>query len=166
MRRLFLAATLGLAVAFTALPAFADADATVDQIYAAADSGRLDQAQQMMNQVLADHPDSGRAHYVQAELYARAGKTALARSELATAEQLKPGLPFAKPHSVQELKAQLGLMPRPAGSNVMRSVPTERPFPWGTVLILVAAVGILWMVFRRRTAYPQYPDRGYQNEHR
>ena len=59
--------------------------------------------------MLADHPSSARAHYVQAELYAKEGKTSLARSELATAEQLKPGLPFANPRSVQELKAQLGL---------------------------------------------------------
>jgi uncharacterized protein len=160
MRRFLAAATLGLAVTFAALPAFADSDPTVDQIYAAAQSGHLDQAQQMMNQVLADHPGSGRAHYVQAELYARAGKTALARSELATAEQLKPGLPFVSPRSVQELKAQLGLAPRVAGSNVMRAVPAERPFPWGTVLVLAAAIGILWMVFRRRTNYAQYPAPG------
>ena len=45
-------------------------------------AGHLDQAQQMMTQVLADHPNSAKAHYVQAELYAREGKAALARSEL------------------------------------------------------------------------------------
>src|SRR5664279_151989 len=110
MRNLLVAATLAAAVAFSAAsPSFAAADPTVDQIYAAAQSGHLDQAQQMMTQVLADHPNSSQAHYVQAELYAREGKTTLARSELATAEQLKPGLPFANPRSVQELKAQLGL---------------------------------------------------------
>src|SRR5665213_3019052 len=110
MRRLFLAATLAASVAFTAAsPAFADAETTVDQIYTAAQGGHLDQAQQMMTQVLANHPTSARAHYVQAELYAREGKTALARSELGAAEQLKPGLPFENPRSVQELKSQLGL---------------------------------------------------------
>jgi uncharacterized protein len=160
MRRLLAAVTLGLAVTFAALPALAQSDPTVDQIYAAAQGGHLDQAQQMMNQVLADHPGSGRAHYVQAELYARQGKTALARSELATAERLKPGLPFANPRSVQELKAQLGLGPQVVGSNAIRAVPAEPPFPWGTVLILAAAVGILWMVFRRRRNYAQYPVAG------
>jgi uncharacterized protein len=159
MRRLLAAATLAAAVTFAAFPAFSDTDPTVDQIYAAASSGRLDQAQQMMNQVLADHPDSARAHYVQAELYAREGKTALARSELARAEQLKPGLPFANPRSVQELKAQLGLgrVLGPAGAH---SAPAGTQFPWGTVLILAVAIGILWMVFRRRSAAVQYPAVG------
>jgi hypothetical protein len=139
-------------------PAFAAADPTVDQIYAAAQSGHLDQAQQMISQVLADHPDSGRAHYVQAELYAKEGKTSLARAELGTAEQLKPGLPFASARSVQELKAQLGL--KVASPTVFRPAPAAGGFPWGTVLILAAVVGILLMVFRRRNTYAQYPVAG------
>ncbi len=48
----------------------------------------------MISQVLADHPSSARAHYVQAELYAREGKVALARSELSAAEELKPDYPL------------------------------------------------------------------------
>src|SRR6202051_882216 len=110
MRRLLAAASLAATMAFAttiASPAFADTDPSVDQIYAAARGGHLDQAQQMITQVLADHPSSSRAHYVQAELYAREGKSALARAELGTAEQLKPGLPFASPRAVQELEAQL-----------------------------------------------------------
>jgi len=46
--------------------ALADTDPTVHQIYEAASSGHLDQAQQMMDQVLRDHPESAKAHYVQA----------------------------------------------------------------------------------------------------
>jgi uncharacterized protein len=158
MRRLLVAATLAAAVTCAALPAFADADPTSQQIYAAAQSGHLEQAQQMISQVLADHPNSGQAHYVQAELYAREGKTALARSELSTAEQLKPGLPFASPRAVQELKAQLGLGTVSPTMTMMRSVPAARPFPWGTVLILVGVVALLLMVFRRRNTYvQQYP---------
>jgi uncharacterized protein len=158
MRRLLVAATLAASVTCAALPAFADADPTSQQIYAAAEAGHLDQAQQMISQVLADHPNSAQAHYVQAELYAREHKTALARSELSTAEQLKPGLPFANPRAVQELKAQLGL--GTAGPTMMmRSVPAARAsFPWGIVLILVGVVAILMMVFRRRNTYvQQYP---------
>ncbi|MEP6883991.1 MAG: tetratricopeptide repeat protein [Gammaproteobacteria bacterium] len=164
MRRLIVAAALAAAVTFAVtLPAFAANDPTVDQVYTAARTGHLDQAQQMITQVLTDHPNSSQAHYVQAELYVREGKTALARSELATAEQLKPGLPFANPRSVQELKAQLGIRtgvmsPGTMHPAIMRSVPADHPFPWGTVLILAAAVGILWMVFRRRSG--QYPMAG------
>jgi hypothetical protein len=110
----------------------------------------------MMTQVLADHPNSSQAHYVQAELYAREGKTALGRAELGTAEQLKPGLPFANPRSVEELKAQLGEGVRTVSPTMIRTAPAAPRFPWGTVLILAAVVGILLIVFRRRT-YPQYP---------
>src|SRR6266478_4046352 len=160
MRRLLVAATLAATVTFAigiASPAFADADPTMDQIYTAAAGGHLDQAQQMITQVLADHPTSAKAHYVQAELYAREGKSTLARSELATAEQLKPGLPFANPRSVQELKAQLGLNVGAISPTMIRSAPAELRFPWGTVLILAGVIGILWLVFRRRNTYGQYP---------
>ena len=134
--------------------AVADTDPTVHQIYQAASSGHLDQAQQMMDQVLRDHPNSAKAHYVQAELYAREGKFSLARAELGRAEQLEPGLPKENPRSVSELKAQLGLIRRgdqPIGA-ITRSAPR---FPLGTVLILALAVGALWMLFRRRT-FMQY----------
>jgi hypothetical protein len=161
MRRFLAAATLAATVTFAgglASPAFSAGDPTVDQIYAAARGGHLDQAQQMISQVLADHPQSGQAHYVQAELFAREGKAAQARSELAAAEQLKPGLPFANPRSVQELKAELGLGGGFAAPAVIRTVPAAPRFPWGTLLILVAAVAILLMVFRRRSPpYAQYP---------
>jgi hypothetical protein len=163
MRKLFLAATLAASVTFAAsmaMPAFADTDPTMDQIYAAAEGGHLDQAQEMITKVLADHPTSAKAHYVQAELYSKEGKTGLARSELATAEQLKPGLPFAKPGAVQELKAHLGLESRVIGSTVVRPATSEARFPWGTILILAVVVGILLMVFRRRNTYVQYPAAG------
>jgi hypothetical protein len=162
MRRLILAATLGMGVAFAVCsPVFADGlpatpDPTMNQIYEAASSGHLDQAQQMITQVLANHPNSAKAHYVQAELYAKEGNTPLARSELKVAEQLNPGLTSFSPRSVQELKAQLGLSsPRAIGSPV-GARPASR-FPLGTVLILAAAVGLLMLLFRRRTPSVQYP---------
>jgi uncharacterized protein len=138
----------------------ADADPTVQQIYDAARSGHLDQAQQMMSQVLRDHPESSKAHYVQAELYAREGNLGLARSELSRAEQLDPGLTKENPRSVQELKAQLGLARRNEGSfGGITSAPQSQSahFPWGTVLILALVVGVFWMLFRRRSTYVQYP---------
>ena len=167
MRRLLAAATLAATATFALAltsPVFAAGDPTVDQIYTAANSGHLDQAQTMISQVLADHPGSAKAHYIQAELYAKEGKIPSARTELATAEQLQPGLPHENPRSVQQLKAQLGLggggVMRSVNPAMMRSVPAERPFPWGTVLVLVGVVALLWMVFRRRTTYPQYPAAG------
>src|SRR5258707_312150 len=168
MRKLILSAVLGLGCALAfASPSFAQAadpkpaDPTMHQIYEAARGGHLDQAQQMISQVLIDHPNSANAHYVQAELYAKEGKIPQARAELGTAERLNPGLTEFNPRSVQELKSQLGMSSgsRSVGSRpiAMGSPRSEAHFPWGTVLILAVVAGVLMMLFRRRTPYNQYP---------
>jgi uncharacterized protein len=165
MRKLILSAVLGMGVALAfASPSFAQsADPTITQIHEAAAAGHLDQAQQMITQVLADHPNSGKAHYVQAELYAKEGKIPQARAELGTAERLNPGLTEFNPRSVQELKSQLGIGAgtRSVGSPIALGSPRSAAhFPWGTVLILAVVVGVLMMLFRRRTPYNQYPAAG------
>ena len=164
MRKLVLAAALLSIGATFALgsPSFAQAaDPTMNQIHEAAAGGHLDQAQQMITQVLADHPNSAKAHYVQAELYAREGKNALARSELGTAERLNPGLTDFNSHSVQELKSQLGLAPRSTGSQIVSLPARSAPhFPWGGLFIGLIVIGLLMMLFRRRTPYAQYPAAG------
>ena len=165
MRKLILAAAaFGISATFAiASPSFAQsADPTMHQIYEAAESGHLDQAQQMITQVLADHPNSAKAHYVQAELFAKQGKMSLARAELGSAERLNPGLTEFNARSVQELKAQLG---QSGGTRAMSpqivSVPRPAPhFPWGALLIGVVVVTVLMMLFRRRTPYNQYPAAG------
>ena len=157
------ATTLTLAVSFS-VPVLADAaDPTVHQIYEAAEAGHLDQAQQMMDQVLRDHPKSAKAHYVQAERYAKEGKTALARAELGQAEELDPGLPHENLRSVQALKAQLGMGVRTTQSPQVTGIgtaPAPAHFPWGTALIVILVVGLVWMMFRRRPTYSQYPAGG------
>jgi uncharacterized protein len=164
MRNLVAGSLIAAALSFgiAGAPALAaDADPTVQQIYDAARAGHLDQAQQMMSQVLRDHPESSKAHYVQAELYAREGNLGSARSELGRAEQLDPGLTKENPRAVQELKAQLGLARRSSGTfgGVAPGAPSAPHFPWGTVVILALVVGVFWMLFRRR-AYSQYPAGG------
>ncbi|MDY7578477.1 tetratricopeptide repeat protein [Herbaspirillum sp. RTI4] len=79
-------------------------DPSLHEVYQAAQAGRLKEAQDMMKQVLIDHPNSGKAHYVEAELMAKQGNTTGAATELATAERLSPGLLFAKPEAVQNLR--------------------------------------------------------------
>jgi hypothetical protein len=151
-------AAAALSFALAGAPAWAAGDPTVDQIYQAAKAGHLDQAQTLMDQVLKDHPNSSKAHYVQAELYAREGNPGLARSELARAEQLDPGLTKENPESVQKLKAELGLVRRSGGERPFLTGGAPAPhFSWGGPLIILAlVVGVLWLVFRRRT-YVQYP---------
>lgn len=143
-------AAAAMIFALAGAPALAGPDPTVGQIYEAASSGRMDEAQRMMDQVLRDHPGSAKAHFVQAELFARQGKLALARSEFDQAQQLKPGLPDESPRAVQQLAAQLaahGAAAEPAGVH---------HFPWGAALILALVIAAFWMLFRRRPSYA-YP---------
>ena len=148
-----------LLVVACALPALA-ADPSPAQVYQAARSGNLAGAQQMIAQVLKDHPRSGQAHYVAAEIDARVGNLGLARQELKTAESLEPGLPFADPRSVEELQQQLGEAP-------VATYPLQAPVRvlgrsshFGIFLFLIGAAIVLWLVLRRRAVamgYPQYP---------
>jgi len=143
-------------------PVFAQAaDPTLHQIYEAAETGHLDQAQQMMNQVLRDHPQSAKAHYVAAELYAREGNFPAARQQLSTAETLAPGLPFTKPDSVQRLQRELSQGARSGYAPAQHGYSTVRSgLPWGLILLIVAGIAVLWAVMRRRAAtavYNQYP---------
>ena len=61
----------------------------------------------MTRDVLRRHPESAVAHWVAAVLYVRAANFLVASQELATAEQLAPGLPFASPDAVVDLRRRL-----------------------------------------------------------
>ncbi len=116
-----LAAVMAAAALFVAAGTAMAADPTLHEVYQAAESGNFKQAEAMMDQVLRDHPNSAKAHFVEAELLAKEGRADMAKAELATAERLAPGLPFAKPESVRELKARLA----PAGAAPL-PVPASR----------------------------------------
>jgi hypothetical protein len=152
----FLVFLFAATVSFGALAA---EDPGIHQVYEAANSGHIDQARSMMSQVLKDHPDSAKAHYVAAEIDARGGDFASARSEFQTAERLEPGLPFAKPYAVQELRSQLYpqqrvqqprvVVPAAPIQTVQQPFRAHGGFPWGTVLGLIFLVWIVAMIFRR-----------------
>jgi len=105
---------LTLAVAIASSPSIgntaSDHEPTMHQIYEAATTGHLDHAQDMISQVLANHPKSAKAHWVQAEVYAKANKTNMARSEVLEAERLNPGLTEISAKAVRQLKTELGLI--------------------------------------------------------
>ncbi|HVN41583.1 MAG TPA: tetratricopeptide repeat protein [Steroidobacteraceae bacterium] len=143
--------TAGIGVALAAN------DANSRQIYDALRAGQVAQAEQMVDQVLRDYPRSARAHYVAAEVYARAGNLATARRELDSARSLAPGLPFVQPSSVRELEAQLNGSPMRGPAF---AVPVRRPsVPWGLIIVLICGVAIVWMLFRRRST--NYYPAGY-----
>lgn len=146
-------------------PAMAQAEPTINQIYEAAQSGKLDKAQTMVQQVLILHPNSAKAHYVQAELFARQGLPGKGREALATADKLAPGLPFAKPDAVQALRSQLSARTDSAAVN---SPPAKQSFGMDTPatatssvspgLLLVLGAGVVGLVvwlIRRKPAVSQ-----------
>lgn len=121
---------------------FADGDPTFHQVHQAAQAGRMSEAQGMMQKVLQDHPNSGKAHYVEAELLAKQGRLTEAETELNTAEHLSPGLVFAKPQAVQDLKARIAIV-RQNQASVNGS-----SFSWGILLLGIASIGLTFFLFR------------------
>ena len=149
--------------------AFADNSPTLDQVYQAAHSGQMDEALRMMDKVLKEHPDSAKAHFVEAELFAKQGQMGQADAELKTAERLKPDLSFAKPQAIQDLKAIIYSNHRASQTPVNSHQPEQNNgFPWGLILLAVAAIAIIALVMRslaNRNA-PTYPGNfqpGMQN---
>ena len=148
-----------------ATPAAMAQEPTIHQIYEAAEAGKFIEAQKMMDTVLAAHPNSAKAHFVEAELLAKQGKFSRAASELATAERLGPDMKFAKPEAVRELKAVLAAA-RPAALPSSRGVPANlapadvaarpeaapRSLPWGMLLGIGALAVLVMLYFKNRAA--------------
>lgn len=147
------------AVLLTSNVAFAEA--TLPEVYKAVQSGQMAKADAMMKEVLQNHPNSAKAHYVAAELYLKEGKVDVARNHFMTAQNLAPGLPFAQPESVQKLQVQLS---NTAGSPVASSSSSifSNPIFWGLIAILV--VGVIIVMRRRKAEAVQVynaPSAGY-----
>jgi uncharacterized protein len=158
LSRLIAAIALGSALLG---PAMAQTEPTIDQVYQAAKAGRLAEADGMIGQVLQKHPNSAKAHFVKAELAAMESNAAVARQELATAERLAPGLPFAKPQAVTALRsevnasrrAQTNVSPAPAAGSVAPAEAPRRQFPMALVAILFAlAAAGFYLFVRNRSA--------------
>jgi len=133
-----------LVLCFTA-PAFAEEDATMHQVYLAAEAGKFNEAQAMMDKVLQDHPNSAKAHFVEAELLAKQGRFNEAGAELNTAEHLQPGLPFVKPEVLQNLKGRIAsvstgaVQPANAGKKNPQSIIKD----WTPAILLILGIGLV-----------------------
>lgn len=142
---------------------FGDNLPTIHQVYQTAQSGHLDDAQHMVDQVLKVHPESAKAHFVDAEILVRQGDIAKAKSELATAEKLSPGLHFAKPASVENIKQRIaGISSNEHRDNAIfpSTQSRDKPFPWIMLVIGMGAVLLVWLVLRslfsrKAKIYPQ-----------
>ena len=133
--------------------ALADESPTIDQVYQAAHAGRLDDAERMMDKVLKDHPNSAKAHFVEAELLAKQGQMARADEELRNAERLKPDLSFANPQAIQELSSRIATAHRAnqASAGSYQAAPGSG-FPWGMLVLGIAVIAIIVFIMRAMNA--------------
>lgn len=136
------------------------AEATLPEVYQAVQSGQMAKADAMMKEVLQNHPNSAKAHYVAAELYAKEGKVEAARNHFIKAQNLAPGLPFAQAESVQKLQVQLAstqVAPVASQTSIF-----SNPLFWGLIAILV--IGVVMVMKRRKAEAVQVynaPSAGY-----
>lgn len=136
------------------------AEATLPEVYKAVQSGQMAKADAMMKEVLQNHPNSAKAHYVAAELYAKQGKVEAARNHFIKAQNLAPGLPFAQAESVQKLQVQLAstqVAPVASQTSIF-----SNPLFWGLIAILV--IGVVIVMKRRKAEAVQVynaPSAGY-----
>jgi hypothetical protein len=128
------------------------AEATLPEVSQAIQSGQLAKADAMMKEVLQNHPNSAKAHYIASELYLREGKIDAARQAFVQAENLAPGLPFAQPESVQRLQAELraGTVPAHTNTNAGAGSIFTSPMFWILIAILIAGI----MFFMRKRQQP------------
>jgi hypothetical protein len=159
---------LVLASFLSASLAMAQQEPTMNQIYATAEAGKLEQAQVMVQQVLVAHPKSAKARFVQAELYARQGNVAKAREALSQAQTLAPGLPFAKPEAVAALEKQLSsrALAVPATASVSYNAAPAKPASSNWLLPALLAVGVIgaaYFIFRRKPAQSFDSGMAYNN---
>jgi hypothetical protein len=146
------AVMLSVAAMVAATPSLA-ADPSLHEVYQAVAAGNIKDAQRMMDKVLQDHPNSAKAHYVEAEIMAKDGQLDRARSELAIAEGTAPGLPFAKAASVDALKARLAtpqarMLPVAGGAQAAFAAAPAGQMPWGMLLMALALFGAVIFFFR------------------
>ena len=157
-------------------PIFAEEDASLHQVFQAAEAGNFKEAQSMMDNVLKNHPNSAKAHFVEAELLAKQGLNSKANAELSKAEQLEPKLTFAKPEALQSLKNRIaGTAPSAIQPTIAhQSVPSiAMPNNWLMPVLLFVGLGVLILfilaLFRRNTqslpsnnhpAYAANPNNG------
>jgi hypothetical protein len=147
MKKILVAMTL-FALAGFGTPTFA-AEPSLHEVYQAADAGKLEESLRMMREVLQAHPNSGKAHYVEAELLAKQGHSRQAADELATAEKLSPGLPFANAQSVASLRAAINPNAANIVSPLQHAAAVQTPhgssFPWGVLFVGLGVITfIVW----------------------
>ncbi len=134
---------------------FAQNIPTVTQIYETVRQGNLSRASRMIQIVLQAHPNSAKAHYVDAEILAREGRVAGARDELRIAKSISPTLSFVSAQSVNQLQNMLSLK--------RRSVAHESHVPYMAIILFIVAVLFILLMIRSFRQKRNFRPSSYSN---
>ena len=130
------------------------AEPTVHDIYRSVQQGELHRADQMVEAVLQRHPNSAKAHYVAAVVFAKEGRLASAQSQLQRAKEINPTLSFVNPRDVMALEEHL--RPHYSSNNSYGSstlVPeTKKSSSWFTWLLVIGAIVLLFLFLKKRSS--------------
>lgn len=164
LKKLLWSSALLAAMAFAGVAAAAG-EPTLHEVYQAAEAGKLSEAQAMMDTVLRNHPNSAKAHFVEAELLAKQGRLSGAASELKTADRLAPGLPFANASAVDNLQRRIADSRSASQVAGYAAAPATLSSELRMSMLLMAVALIAAIFFfvratRRRIAQPLYPAGG------
>lgn len=117
MIRSALKCNMWIALAALAVSGVADATPSVSQVVAAIDAGNMHSADVMLQDVIAAHPNSARAHFMEAQVLGKEGRAEDGLAQLHAAERLDPAFKFASGARVAkieaELKAEVAALPAP-----------------------------------------------------
>ena len=164
--KMLMAALAMWSVAAFAVPSVSEVETAVKQ-------GNYVQAEQMMQEVVADKPNSARAHYTYAEILAHDAKFDQASREAAQAQQLDPALSFTDPAKFREFQGKLQRAQAPRGNGTTSY--GNAPATYGNGPIAARSVGmpgwvwglgfavigfLLWRMFSRRNVMMGQPAYG------
>lgn len=136
------------ALACAALAALANMPADLERAESDLRAGRVEQAQEAVGEQLHLHPADARVHFVAAELRARQGERDPAREELAAAERLAPGLPFADAQAVQALHQAIDSTALASPFSVALPSPDHAGQPWKLWVALASGTALAWLLMR------------------
>lgn len=133
-----------------AIASLASAEPSMQEVNQALKNGNIARAETLMKEVLSVHPESAKAHFKYSEILAAEGRFTEAKTELAKAETIQPGLAFAKPEAVNALKRKFSNK-QVVAEDGNSSVPNPL-FKWLGIALLVFLVTAAFKAFRRPPA--------------
>ena len=141
------------AFSFIVFTPVAMAEPSVPQVIQSIQGKQYAQAQQQLAEVLAAHPNSAQAQYLEARLLAKEGKWSEASAALQRAKTLDPSLSFVQAKVLASFEKQMQRQVGKATSGVVGSDKSHSrlgaAIAWFLGLIVVIAA-ISWLVRRRR----------------